>query len=326
MNDKNHESQFSTEPRYRIQMVADLTGMSSANLRAWERRYGIPQPQRDENSYRLYSRRDITLLQKMKLFYDQGHAPSVAAKLAQELLRNEQKKPSQSPIQLERSFDQHYLVEQLIAAAKKFDQVQLERIIEHCLQTGSAWYIYQNIFEPTLRQIGYMWESDHSYVAHEHLLSHSIKDALQRLLRLIAPPSPHKRILFACICNELHDIPLIALALRASHAGCLPILLGANTPPMAIKSALKHYPNIDLIVLSATSAYDLYYGDQTDQQSIQDLKQILQEYNQACEGYRCLIGGRATQSWSYLPLEDYNLKITSDYQVLDQMIYQNIGQ
>ena len=118
---------------------------------------------------------------------------------------------------------------------------------------------------------------------------------------------------------------MIALALRASHAGCLPIFLGANTPPEAISSALTHYPNIDFIVLSATSAYDLYHGHHTDQKSIQSLKQVLQDYNQACKGYDCLVGGRATQSWSYLPLESYNLRITSDYQVLDQMIYQNIS-
>ena len=104
MNDKNHDTQFSTEPRYRIQMVADLTGLSSANLRAWERRYGIPQPQRDENSYRLYSRKDITLVQKMKSFCDQGHAPSVAAKLAQEVLQNAQSSNSVQNFQLFQKF------------------------------------------------------------------------------------------------------------------------------------------------------------------------------------------------------------------------------
>ena len=76
------ESPLSHEPRYRINAVSEMTGLSAPNLRAWERRYGIPNPQRGENAYRLYSNRDITLLRKMKALCDEGHAPSDAAKIA----------------------------------------------------------------------------------------------------------------------------------------------------------------------------------------------------------------------------------------------------
>ena len=68
------ESPLSHEPRYRINAVSEMTGLSAPNLRAWERRYGIPNPQRGENAYRLYSNRDITLLRKMKALCDEGHA------------------------------------------------------------------------------------------------------------------------------------------------------------------------------------------------------------------------------------------------------------
>ncbi len=43
------------KPGFNIKIVSERTGVSVHTLRAWERRYGIPQPRRNvENRYRLY--------------------------------------------------------------------------------------------------------------------------------------------------------------------------------------------------------------------------------------------------------------------------------
>lgn len=34
---------------YRINVVAELVGVPSATLRAWERRYGVPSPDRSDH-------------------------------------------------------------------------------------------------------------------------------------------------------------------------------------------------------------------------------------------------------------------------------------
>ena len=47
--------------RYRIQSVAEMTGVSAATLRAWERRYGIPAPRRTAAAYRPVSYTHLTL-------------------------------------------------------------------------------------------------------------------------------------------------------------------------------------------------------------------------------------------------------------------------
>ena len=48
--------------RYRIRAVAELTGVSTATLRAWERRYGVPTPSRTASAYRLYGDEDVALV------------------------------------------------------------------------------------------------------------------------------------------------------------------------------------------------------------------------------------------------------------------------
>ena len=39
---------------YTIKQAARLTGVSEASLRAWERRYGVVVPVRNESGYRLF--------------------------------------------------------------------------------------------------------------------------------------------------------------------------------------------------------------------------------------------------------------------------------
>src|SRR5690606_34905007 len=55
-----------TRGRYRIQSVAEMTGVSAATLRAWERRYGVPTPRRSHAAYRLYSDQDVAIIRRVR--------------------------------------------------------------------------------------------------------------------------------------------------------------------------------------------------------------------------------------------------------------------
>src|SRR5512138_2452646 len=50
---------ISTTPAYNLKVVLKETGIAADTLRAWERRYGLPMPQRSAGGHRLYSQRDI---------------------------------------------------------------------------------------------------------------------------------------------------------------------------------------------------------------------------------------------------------------------------
>src|SRR6187402_1149831 len=66
--------------RYRIQAVAELTGVQEATLRAWERRYGVPAPQRTATGYRLYTHKDVETVKRMVELCARGMAPADAAR------------------------------------------------------------------------------------------------------------------------------------------------------------------------------------------------------------------------------------------------------
>ena len=52
-------------PVYNLKAVVKETGLNPATLRAWERRYGMPQPQRTEGGHSQYCQHDIDTLQWM---------------------------------------------------------------------------------------------------------------------------------------------------------------------------------------------------------------------------------------------------------------------
>src|SRR5512147_3243395 len=49
----------STTPAFNLKVVLKETGIAADTLRAWERRYGLPMPERTAGGHRLYSQRDI---------------------------------------------------------------------------------------------------------------------------------------------------------------------------------------------------------------------------------------------------------------------------
>src|SRR5205807_2091348 len=53
---------YPSTPRYNMLAIEKATGLSPRTLRSWERRYGIPDPQRDVGGRRLYSERDVALI------------------------------------------------------------------------------------------------------------------------------------------------------------------------------------------------------------------------------------------------------------------------
>ena len=64
--------ELSSDARYTIKTVTTQTGIRAVTIRAWENRYGLLNPQRSENRYRLYSDRDVATLRWVKSQVDQG--------------------------------------------------------------------------------------------------------------------------------------------------------------------------------------------------------------------------------------------------------------
>lgn len=72
---------------YRIGAVAKLTGISTDTIRAWERRYGVVEPNRGENNNRYYTDNHVQKLLNVKRLVDAGQAIGTICSLSDQELQ-----------------------------------------------------------------------------------------------------------------------------------------------------------------------------------------------------------------------------------------------
>src|SRR3954469_9660898 len=66
-----------SETSHSIKVVSELTRLPMGTLRAWERRYGFPRPERRRDSNRrLYSAEQLGRLRQVAQLLEQGYRPS----------------------------------------------------------------------------------------------------------------------------------------------------------------------------------------------------------------------------------------------------------
>lgn len=267
--------------KYRINAVAEMTGVSAATLRAWERRYGFPVPSRTESSYRIYTDHDVALIGRMQELCGKGMSPAEAASA---LLADPGSEP---PIQLEAEDPYRPFHRRIVAAVDAFDPRGLERAIEEALVLGSATMIFDRVFVPAMEDIGARWEAGTLSVAQEHLATQSLESTARKLLGLVQPQTG-RRILLACFADEEHSFPLYGVALHLASWGFSVVNLGARTPPEAIADAMRGLDPV-LVGLSVTVAPPRA-----------EARSLIASYASACGDRPWIVGGHAAPTLAKL--------------------------
>ena len=78
-------NQISDIPTFNMKVVVKETGLKPDTLRAWERRYGIPSPERTKGGHRLYTQHEIDMLKWLVTRQDEGMSISHAVDLWNQL-------------------------------------------------------------------------------------------------------------------------------------------------------------------------------------------------------------------------------------------------
>ena len=237
-------------PKYRIQAVSEMTGVPAATLRAWERRYGFPKPDRASSSaYRLYSDRDIHLIRRLQQLCEQGMAPSEAAKV---VLADADVQPV--PVSADRNaYD--VARDRIVEATDGFSVKETEHWVRQAMVLGPALSVFERVFGPALAEIGDRWHLGEISVGQEHMASEIIGNAVRDMLRLVQPEKPEQQVLLACFAEEQHVLPLYGIGFRFAEWGWGSILLGQRTPPDALAHAVRELAP-DVVGLSVTVTPD----------------------------------------------------------------------
>lgn len=208
-----------------------MTGISTATLRSWERRYGVPSPARTLSSYRLYSDNDVMLLERMRDLCRDGMSPAQAADLVRVAEDNSPAPAPDADPFLEAQ-------ERIVAAVKRFDSHGIESGLRQSMLLGSGAVVLERVVVPVLGRVGELWHDGVISAGHEHLLTEIVVRFAREALNVVQPGSGAPQVLLACFDGELHSLPLYVVAFHFAQLGYRALLLGAMTPPEAVAAAV----------------------------------------------------------------------------------------
>ncbi len=235
---------MNTDSRWRIKEFSAIVDVSEATLRAWERRYGLLDPERSAGGFRLYSTVEEIRIRAMQAHMADGIAPAQAAALAIAETAGKIVPPA-------RPGD---LVAELIAAAQVYDATTFDELLDAAFSFGRLVAI-RDVVLPALVQIGERWERAEMTISHEHFSSHLIERRLLALAQGWESGSGPLAVL-ACPAGERHTLGLVCFGLMLSDQGWRIAYLGADTPIREIV-ALSGSTGADAVVLCARDSVHL---------------------------------------------------------------------
>jgi DNA-binding transcriptional MerR regulator len=219
------------EELYPIRTVSSLTGVKPVTLRAWERRYGLIQPDRTHGSHRLYTKDDIEKIYKILALIDKG----IPVSKVSDIVNN---RPQTSNREKDVWDDFH---ERMMDAIGTFDHPELKAIYNEAMATQPIAVVTENLILPILKELGERWQENQTGVSEEHFFSFFLRNKLGARFHHSIPPQHGIKILACCLPGERHEIGLLVFALEALANNFRPALLGADTPleeiPLTVRKA-----------------------------------------------------------------------------------------
>src|SRR5215216_2515246 len=174
-------AQFSTAPVFNTKAVARETGVPADTFRAWERRYGMPRPQRTPGGHRLYSERDIAVIRWLRDRTDEGVNISHAVLL----LTNTLDTPAiSSPASNDEARAIGLLIDEIVQALVDFDSTQADQILSEAFSIYPFEQVLLDLVQPAMVEIGERWHRGEINVAVEHYATQFVRRKLAVLLSM----------------------------------------------------------------------------------------------------------------------------------------------
>jgi len=195
----------STTPAFNLKVVLKETGLTADALRAWERRYGLPVPQRSAGGHRLYSQRDIETIKWLIKRQTEGLSISRAVDLWKEQLASGtdplagsvQTGPLATPtVPAQYAFDttMDALRAHWIEACLNFSEATSEQVLNQAFSMFPVEKVCIDILQAGMSEIGNLWYENRASVQQEHFASSL---AIRRLMHYWLPP-PHQLVVKPC--------------------------------------------------------------------------------------------------------------------------------
>jgi DNA-binding transcriptional MerR regulator/methylmalonyl-CoA mutase cobalamin-binding subunit len=237
--------------RYPIRVAAQRSGITPDTLRAWERRYEAVTPTRTDADRRLYSDADIRRLRLLRELVAQGHGISgIAALPESELAGLLEGAPAASAAETASPE-----LARARAALEALDATTLRQTVTRAMVELGPERVIEQLIAPLCRSIGHAWEDGTISVAHEHVASVALRNALSGMLDMLYVGGTGPTLVVATPAGERHEFGAMMAAAIALSAGWRTTYLGPDLPAADVAVAMQQL-GADTVLLSVVRGHD----------------------------------------------------------------------
>lgn len=220
-----------------IRDLENLSGIKAHTIRIWEKRYNLLEPERTVTNIRTYSLKSLQKLLNIALLYNNGYKISKIAEIpAGEIPHHVREIVSQRSVK-------NHAINAFKLAMINFDPALFQSTFSSLLAERSFREIFWDVFIPLLHELGLLWQTDTIGPAHEHFITHLIKEKIlvsTEKLQHLEPTKTDKVFVLFLPENEIHEIGLLFINYELVMRGYRTIYLG-QTIPLENLPDLKHY-------------------------------------------------------------------------------------
>jgi hypothetical protein len=251
-------------PGLTVAAVARRLGVAPATLRTWDRRYGMGPSQHAAGSHRRYSPDDVARLEHVRRLMLAGVPLAEAARAVatsapggvgpledagdvEEITGTAPIRPGGGGVVAIPGGTPN--ARGLARAALALDGRGCREIVGQTLDRRGVVWTWDHLLVPVLVGVGQKWEQSNKGIDVEHVLSETIASEFSDRVSS-APVSSPASVLLCAAPNELHVLPLWAIAAGLAERHVSVRMLGARVPVDALASAVRRLGPAGVLIWS----------------------------------------------------------------------------
>ncbi|MGG1367268.1 MerR family transcriptional regulator [Priestia megaterium] len=222
------------EGKYNIKAISNMVGIQPGTLRAWERRYQILNPVRNDSGHRLYTEEDLRKLKWLTEKVSGGFTISQAVSLL------ETESSTVGTFEEEGEVDSPQKIrDELLTMLLSFEEGKAQDLINHAFSLYSVEKVVIDILGSLLVTVGDMWEKGQITSGHEHYTTQVLKTRISMIFYSLPSNGLLPKAIAVCGPNETHEVGLLVFTLFLRRKGFEVIYLGSSIEDKDVELIVK---------------------------------------------------------------------------------------
>lgn len=207
--------------KYNIKAVSNMLSIQPGTLRAWERRYQIIAPKRNEAGHRLYTEEHVKILKWLLEKVNEGFTIGQAVSLLESNQLNTQlfnKEDSRVEI----------LIDSILHSLLQFDEIKAHEYLNESFSIFSVDKVTMDIISKVLIKVGEMWENHKITSAHEHFATSFLRSRIGMIYHNLPVNTVLPKVIAVCGPSESHELGLLIFTIYLRRKGYQVIYFGTS--------------------------------------------------------------------------------------------------